>query len=57
MNVQALLSNFALILFVLMVVTGVIWFFDRFYLAKQRRAAADRRCCSCGRGGICGLGL
>ena len=42
MNVQALLSNFALILFVLMVVTGVIWFFDRFYLAKQRRAAADR---------------
>jgi signal peptidase I len=42
MNLQALLSNFALILFVLMVVTGVIWFMDRFYLAKQRRANADR---------------
>eukprot|EP01034_Spumella_vulgaris_P035288 gene35288-43506_t len=25
-----------------MVVTGVIWFLDVFYLAKQRRAAADR---------------
>ncbi|HEY4316206.1 MAG TPA: signal peptidase I [Herbaspirillum sp.] len=42
MNLQALLSNFALILFVLMMVTGVIWFFDRFYLATQRRANADR---------------
>ncbi|MES2264229.1 MAG: signal peptidase I [Pseudomonadota bacterium] len=42
MNLQAVLSNFALILFVLMVVTGVIWFLDVFYLAKQRRAAADR---------------
>lgn len=42
MTVQALLGNFALILFVLMVFTGVIWCFDVFYLAKQRRAAADR---------------
>jgi signal peptidase I len=42
MNLQALLSNFALILFILMVVTGVIWFLDVFYLAKQRRATADR---------------
>jgi signal peptidase I len=42
MNLQALLSNFALILFILMVVTGVIWFLDVFYLARQRRAAADR---------------
>jgi signal peptidase I len=42
MNLQALLSNFALILFVLMVVTGIIWFTDRFYLATQRRANADR---------------
>ncbi|RXZ32395.1 signal peptidase I [Oxalobacteraceae bacterium CAVE-383] len=42
MNLQALLSNFALILFVLMVITGAIWFFDRFYLARQRRANADR---------------
>jgi len=42
MTLQALLTNFALILFVLMVITGVIWFLDVFYLAKQRRAAADR---------------
>ena len=42
MNLQVILGNFALILFVLMVVTGVIWFLDVFYLAKQRRAAADR---------------
>jgi signal peptidase I len=42
MNLQVILGNFALILFVLMVVTGVIWFFDLFYLSKQRRAAADR---------------
>jgi signal peptidase I len=41
MTLQAILSNFALILFVLMVVTGVIWCFDVFYLAKQRRRAAD----------------
>ncbi|WP_343585006.1 signal peptidase I [Herbaspirillum sp.] len=38
---QALLGNFALILFVLMVVTGVVWFADVFVLAKQRRARAD----------------
>jgi len=42
MNLQVILGNFALILFVLMVVTGVIWFLDVFYLAKQRRAAANR---------------
>lgn len=42
MNLQMILGNFALILFVAMVVTGIIWFFDRFYLAKQRRIAADR---------------
>ena len=42
MNLQVILGNFALILFVLMVVTGVIWFLDVFYLSKQRRAAADR---------------
>jgi signal peptidase I len=41
MNLQVILGNFALILFVAMVVTGVIWFFDTFYLAKKRRAAAD----------------
>ncbi|WP_317202314.1 signal peptidase I [Janthinobacterium sp.] len=42
MSLQVILGNFALILFVLMVLTGVIWFLDVFYLAKQRRGAADR---------------
>jgi signal peptidase I len=42
MTLQSLLSNFALILFVLMVLTGVIWFLDKFHLAKQRQANADR---------------
>jgi signal peptidase I len=41
MNLQPILGNFALILFVAMVVTGIIWFLDVFVLAKQRRAAAD----------------
>jgi signal peptidase I len=41
MNLQALLGNFALILFVLMIVTGIIWCIDVFYLARQRRARAD----------------
>jgi signal peptidase I len=41
MNLQPILGNFALILFVAMVVTGVIWCIDVFYLAKKRRAAAD----------------
>lgn len=41
MNLQPILGNFALILFVAMVVTGVIWCLDVFVLAKQRRAKAD----------------
>jgi signal peptidase I len=41
MNLQAVLGNFALILFVLTVVTGVIWFMDVFHFARQRRAKAD----------------
>ena len=41
MTLQTILGNFALILFVLMVITGVIWCVDRFVLSKQRRAAAD----------------
>ena len=41
MNLQSLLGNFALILFVLMVITGVIWCLDVFVWAKQRRAKAD----------------
>ena len=41
MNLQPILGNFALILFVAMVITGVIWCLDVFVLAKQRRAKAD----------------
>jgi signal peptidase I len=41
MNLQPILGNFALILFVAMLITGVIWCLDVFVLARQRRAAAD----------------
>src|SRR5450830_1624795 len=41
MNLQSLLGNFALIMFVLMILTGVIWFLDVFFWSKQRRAKAD----------------
>lgn len=41
MSFQAILSNFALILFVLMIGTGIIWFLDVFHLSKKRRQAAD----------------
>lgn len=41
MTLQSLLGNFALILFVLMVVTGIIWFMDVYFWARQRRAKAD----------------
>lgn len=41
MNGQAILGNFALILFVLTIGTGVVWFLDIFYLAKQRRCKAS----------------
>ncbi|MGB6056039.1 MAG: signal peptidase I [Burkholderiaceae bacterium] len=41
MTVQSVLGNFALILFVLMVGTGIIWCLDVFYLARQRRVRAD----------------
>lgn len=41
MSLQSILGNFALILFILTVVTGIIWFLDIFYLAKKRRAKAD----------------
>lgn len=37
---QAILNNFALILFVLTIVTGIIWCLDVFYLARKRRAHA-----------------
>ncbi len=42
MTLQTILGNFALILFVLMIVTGIIWFADIFYLTKQRRIKADK---------------
>ena len=42
MNFQSILGNFALILFVLTIVTGVIWFLDVYFFAKQRRATADK---------------
>jgi signal peptidase I len=42
MTLQSILGNFALILFVLMVVTGVIWVLDLVVFSKQRRAAADK---------------
>jgi len=41
MNLQAILGNFALLLFILTVATGVVWFLDVFYFAKKRRTAAD----------------
>ncbi|MDB5840877.1 MAG: lepB [Herminiimonas sp.] len=41
MSLQAILGNFALILFVLTIATGIVWFLDVFYLSKQRRARAD----------------
>jgi signal peptidase I len=41
MSLQAILGNFALILFILTITTGVIWFMDIFHFAKQRRAKAD----------------
>jgi len=41
MNLQLVLDNFSLILFVLTIVTGAIWFLDVFHFARQRRARAD----------------
>lgn len=42
MSFQSILGNFALILFILTIVTGVIWFLDVFFFSKQRRALADK---------------
>ncbi|MBV8665698.1 MAG: signal peptidase I, partial [Burkholderiaceae bacterium] len=42
MSGQTILSYFSLILFVLMVGTGIIWFLDVFHLSKQRRLKADQ---------------
>src|SRR5690625_7087903 len=34
--------DFALILFVLLVLTGVIWFYDRFFHARKRRRKGEQ---------------
>ena len=39
--IQTILGGFALILFVLTIITGIIWSLDTFYLTKKRRVAAD----------------
>jgi signal peptidase I len=41
MTLQAILGNFALILFVLTVATGIVWVIDVFYLAPRRRTRAS----------------
>ena len=41
MSLQAILGNFALILFILTIGTGIIWFLDIFHFARQRRARAN----------------
>lgn len=41
MSLQAILGNFALILFILTITTGIIWFMDIFHFARQRRVKAD----------------
>ena len=41
MSLQSILGNFALILFILTVGTGIIWFLDVFHFARQRRVRAD----------------
>lgn len=42
MKFAFILGNFALILFVLTVGTGIVWCLDKFVFSKQRRAAADK---------------
>ena len=41
MTLQSLLGNFALVLFLLTMATGLIWTLDRFYLAPQRRKSVE----------------
>ncbi len=41
MTLQSILGNFALILFVLTLVTGLIWFWDLLVLSKKRKVAAE----------------
>ncbi len=41
MTLQSILGNFALILFLLTLATGVVWAIDRFHLAPSRRKSAE----------------
>jgi signal peptidase I len=41
MSFQSLVGNFALILFILLVITGVIWALDLFVLSRQRKQRAE----------------
>jgi signal peptidase I len=41
MNMQAILGNFALLLFILTIGTGIVWFLDIFFFSRKRRVAAD----------------
>ena len=41
MTLQSILGNFALILFLLTLATGIVWALDRFYLAPMRRRDAS----------------
>ena len=41
MSLQSLIGNFSLILFVLLVITGLIWTLDRFVLAPKRKVLAS----------------
>ena len=41
MTLQSILGNFALILFLLTIATGVVWAIDRFHLAPARRKSAE----------------
>ncbi|WP_194721500.1 signal peptidase I [Noviherbaspirillum malthae] len=42
MNLQSILGNFALILFILTIATGIIWFLDVFHFSRLRRAKANQ---------------
>ncbi len=41
MSLNALLANFALILFILTIITGIVWCLDVFHFEKQRRRKAN----------------
>lgn len=41
MTLQSILGNFALILFLLTIATGIVWAIDRFHLAPARRKSAE----------------